>query len=72
MDELDKERTAFSTPQGHTNAPTTFQRLMECVLSGLTYEQCFIYLDDIIIFSASFNEHLHRLANVAYGKHISN
>jgi len=68
------KKTGFSTPQGHfefnvmpfglTNAPATFQRLMECVLSGLTYEQCLIYLDDIIIFSASFDEHLHRLTNV--------
>ena len=56
VDEPDKEKTAFSTPQGHfefnvmpfglTNAPATFQRLMDCVLSGLTYEQCLIYLDD--------------------------
>ena len=48
LEESDKEKTAFSTPQGHfefnvmpfgmTNAPATFQRLMECALSGLTYD----------------------------------
>ena len=51
-------------PFGLTNAPATFQRLMECVLAGLTGEQCLIYLDDIIVFSSTFEEHLRRLANV--------
>ena len=72
--ECDKEKTAFSTRSGHyeinmmlfglTNAPATFQRLMECVLACLTGEQCLIYLDDIIVFSSTFEEHLTRLSNV--------
>eukprot|EP00731_Ephydatia_muelleri_P033855 Em0040g5a len=72
--EDDKEKTAFSTEKGHfefnvmpfglTNAPATFQRLMECILAGLTGEQCLIYIDDIIVFSASFPERLERLTNV--------
>ena len=74
MTEDDKEKMAFSTPQGHfefnvmpfglTNAPATFQRLMECVLAGLSGEECLIYLDDVIVFSVSFKEHLERLARV--------
>ena len=74
LEEDDKEKTAFSTLQGHfefnvmpfglTNAPATFQRLMECTLAGLTHEQCLIYLDDIIVFSSSFPTHLERLRNV--------
>ena len=74
VEEQDKEKTAFSTPKGHfefnvmpfglTNAPATFQRLMECVLAGLTQEQCLIYLDDIVVFSKSFEEHIERLTNV--------
>ena len=74
MAEGDKEKTAFSTQGGHyefnvmpfglTNAPATFQRLMECVLAGLTYEQCLIYIDDIIVFSATFSQHLERLETV--------
>jgi transposase InsO family protein len=74
VEEQDKEKTAFSTPKGHfefnvmpfglTNAPATFQRLMECVLAGLTGEQCLIYLDDIVVFSKTFEEHIARLTNV--------
>lgn len=51
-------------PFGLTNAPSIFQRLMACVLSGLTSEQCLIYIDDFIIFSATFSEHLVRLRKV--------
>lgn len=74
VEEGDREKTAFSTRDGHyefnvmpfglTNAPATFQRLMQCVLSGLTYEQCLIYLDDIIVFGTSFHQHLERLRTV--------
>ena len=51
-------------PFGLTNAPATFQRLMECVLAGLTGEHCLTYLDNIIVFSSTFEEHLTRLSNV--------
>jgi len=43
---------------GLMNAPSTFQRLMDMVLSGLLYEACLVYLDDIIIFSRTLPEHL--------------
>ncbi len=74
LQESDKEKTAFSTPHGLykfnvmpfglTNAPATFQRLMECILAGLTVEECLIYIDDIIVFSATFEQHLERLRRV--------
>ena len=51
-------------PFGLTDAPATFQRLMECTLAGLTGKQCLIYLDDIVIFSKDFTEHMERLKNV--------
>ena len=74
VEEQDREKTTFSAPKGHfafnvmpfglTNVPATFQRLMDCVLAGLTKTQCPIYIDDIIVFSRSFPEHLRHLTNV--------
>ena len=64
----DREKTAFSAnnnlyqwcvmPLGAANAPSTFSRLMELVLKGLTYAYCLVYLDDTIIFSKNFEEHV--------------
>ena len=39
-------------------APATFQRLMDLVLSGLQWVSCLVYLDDVIVFGKSFEEHL--------------
>ena len=71
VEENDKEKTAFSTPYGLyefnvmpfglTGAPGLFQRLMENVLKGLQFEICLIYLDDVVIFSSTFDEHVERL-----------
>ena len=49
---------------GLTNAPATFQQQMECVLTGLSGEECLIYLDDVIVFSVSFKEHMDWLTKV--------
>ena len=49
---------------GLTNAPTTFQRLMESCLGELHLNWCIIYLDDIIVFSRTPEEHVHRLRAV--------
>lgn len=70
----DRPRTAFVTqkglyefsvmPFGLVNAPATLQRLMERVISGLQLDTCLVYLDDIIVFSQSFDEHLDKLQSV--------
>ena len=73
--ESDKMKTAFSVGPlgffecnkmsfGLCNAPASFQRLMERCMGELHLRECLIYLDDIIIFSKTFDEHLVRLANV--------
>ena len=74
LEPQDKEKTAFSTgsalyqfkvmPMGLTNAPPTFQRLMELVLHGLHWKECLIYLDDVFVFSCSFADHLQSLEEV--------
>ena len=48
-------------PFGLTNVPATFQRLMEFCLGELNLSCCIIYLDDIIVFSQTPEEHLVRL-----------
>ena len=51
-------------PFGLRNAPATFQRLMESYLCELHLNWCIIYLDDIIVFSRTLEEHIHRLKAV--------
>ncbi|KRY04970.1 Retrovirus-related Pol polyprotein from transposon, partial [Trichinella patagoniensis] len=54
VDKRDREKTAFATPLGLYQ----FKRLMERTLSGLVGKSCLVYLDDIIVFSATEEEHL--------------
>ena len=69
-----QEKTAFATysglyeftvmPFGLCNAPATFQRLMETVLAGLARKTCMVYIDDILVFSKTFEEHLTHLEQI--------
>jgi len=72
--EEDIDKTCFVTrrgifgfrvlPFGLCNAPSTFQRLVDMALAGLTWEICLAYLDDLIIFSRTFDQHMERLQKV--------
>lgn len=62
------EKTAFSVNNGHyeyvrmpfglKNAPSTFQRVVDNVLREYLYKFCFVYMDDVVIFSKSLHEHI--------------
>jgi len=70
----DRDKTAFICPRGmfryktmpfgFCNSGATFQRLMDVVMSGLHFEVCLVYLDDIVLFSKTIDEHLERLVQV--------
>lgn len=72
--EEDRLKTAFSTPYGHyeyirmpfglKNAPATFQRLINKVLYGLINRVCVVYMDDILVFSTSMQEHVSNIRMV--------
>ena len=74
MDPAHKDKTSFCTkyglyqfkvmPFGLCNAPGTFERLMETVLRGMQWERAVLYLDDIIIFSSTVQEHMSRLEEI--------
>eukprot|EP00794_Sanderia_malayensis_P019311 gene19311-21235_t len=70
----DKEKTAFSvprgtfefnvTPYGLCNAGASYQRLMDICLSGLPADHILAYMDDIAVYSTTFDEHLKDLETV--------
>lgn len=74
IEKRDIPKTAFSVENGHfeflrmpfglRNAPSTFERVMDQVLTGIQNEICMTYLDDIITYSSDLNEHIYRLESV--------
>lgn len=51
-------------PQGVTNAPSTFQRLMERCMGDMHLKDALVFLDDVIVFSRTLEEHEERLMKV--------
>ena len=82
MEKESREKTAFVThkglfefkvmPFGLTNAPATFQRLMDIVLAGLKWNCCLVYIDDVVIYSPTFEQHLIDLDNVFKKLQVAN
>ncbi|XP_049824794.1 uncharacterized protein LOC126265925 [Aethina tumida] len=75
LEEESKQYTAF-VAQGHgayefnvlsfglCNAPATFQQLADKVFEGMKWKDVLIYLDDIVVFSRTLEEHLQKLEKV--------
>ena len=72
IDEASKEKTAFIThrgqyefnrlPYGLANSPATFNMVMNEVIRDLNWRSVLCYVDDILIFSKNFDEHVQHLA----------
>ena len=71
LDKATKHKSAFITHQGifefnrlsfgMVNTPMTFQSLMTKVLKNLNFKIALVYIDDLLIFSKDFDQHLHHL-----------
>ena len=74
MDEKSKDLTSFSTPDGTfrynrmpfglINGPAVFHRFIDNVMSGLKWSVCMVYMDDVLVYSKTFAEHLAALDSV--------
>ena len=74
LDDPSKEKTAFIVennlyefirmPFGLCNAPATFQRVMNYILRDVSGIKALVYLDDVIIFSETFEDHLRDIKEV--------
>lgn len=68
------EKTAFSVNNGHyeylrmpfglKNAPSAFQRVLDNVVLEHLHTFCFVYMDDIVIFSKSLTKHLDHVRKI--------
>ncbi|CAF4430714.1 unnamed protein product [Rotaria socialis] len=82
LDKADRPKTAFSTrdghfqfkvlPQGLTNGPPTFQRIVNQILGPNRRKHVLAYIDDIIIYSTNFSEHIRHIEEVCALLHESN
>lgn len=67
LDENSRKYTAFCSDQGQfqmkrlpmglKTSPNVFSRMITLAMSGLTYDKCFVYLDDLIVFGRNLSDH---------------
>lgn len=70
----DTAKTAFVTqwglyeflrmPFGLKGAPATCQRTVDAIIGDLKYRNALVYMDDCIVYSTTFQEHLRQLGNI--------
>jgi len=74
IDLKDRDKTAFVShcgvhrfkrmPFGLCNAPATFQRALDMLLAKVKWVNALVYLDDVIVYSKSVEEHIEHLDHV--------
>jgi transposase InsO family protein len=74
LDEDSRNITSFSTSQGQFRmkrlpmglklSASAFSRVMSIAMSGLSYEKCFIYMDDLVVFGRNIDQHNKNLTDV--------
>ena len=72
--ERDRDKTTFTShmgtfrykrmPFGLRNAPATFQRTLDIMLSDVRWKTCLVYIDDVVIFSKTEEEHFAQVSHV--------
>ncbi|CAF1402909.1 unnamed protein product [Rotaria sordida] len=82
LDPKDRPKTAFSTrdqhyqftvlSQGVTNGPPAFQRIVSQILGPTRWQYSLAYLDDVIIYSPTFDQHLIHLNDILNRLHNAN
>ena len=74
LDPKSKHKTTFIThhgtwafrksPMGLSNSPYYFQLLMNRVFAGLIWRKILVFIDDILVFSKDFDEHMQTLTDI--------
>lgn len=82
LDPKDRPKTAFSTrdqhyqftvlPQGVTNGPPAFQRIVSKILGPTRWQHSLAYLDDVIIYSPTFDQHIIHLDDILNRLNVAN
>lgn len=80
MRQEDRDKTTFTChageyrfkkmPFGLCNAPATFQRTLDIVLSRYCWKSCLIYLDDIFVFPKTIDKHIGERSNLWTNENI--